>query len=164
MKSLVVIALVLFVFPAAANACSCIVAAGSEKSHVTREFNEAEAVFLGYVHSEIVREVADNPSYSEETRKLRRQFGIQRERFVRVRVLQVWKGELKADSWIEMHADDGGGVGCGYSAKVDSAYIVFSHATDSYAMISCSNSGRVDVTLRMIPLLDKLAKKAQPNN
>lgn len=160
MKALAIVAVLgVAASPGATNACSCIVPPGSEKSQVTREFNQANAVFIGYVHSESVRTVADNPNYSDEQKQMRVQIGVERERLVRVRVLQVWKGDLKRDSWIEMFADDMGGGGCGYPAEVDTAYIIFSHPQDSYAMSSCSNSGRVDVTSRFIALLDRLSKK-----
>jgi hypothetical protein len=116
-KAVIGVALLWFGLPVASIACSCVVPPGSEKTQVTREFNEANAVFLGYVHSEIVRTVADNPNYSDEEKEMRAKIGVERERLVRVRVLQVWKGDLRKDSWIEMLADDGGGSGCGCAAS-----------------------------------------------
>ena len=159
--AIILFALVGAALPVVADACSCVVPPGSEKSHVTREFNESHAVFLGYVHAEHVRVVADNPNYSDEQKARRIQMGVERERFVRVHVLQVWKGDLEVGAWIDMLADDGGGSGCGHAAAVHTAYIVFSYPEDVYAMSSCSNSGRVDVQSHLITLLNRLSRRSR---
>ena len=73
----------------------------------TRQENQKTRIRQGVKSGELTRKEARQ--LVNEQKKIRAQIGVERERLVRVRVLQVWKGDLQRDSWIEMFADDMGG-------------------------------------------------------
>ena len=153
--------LILVALPGPADACSCRSPDVSEKTSVSREFKQAHAVFLGYVQAETRQLTWQEGELTGDAAEIATAIGAtdSKSRYVRVRVLKVWKGDLREDTWIDVFADDFGGGGCGYHAELDTAYIVFSHPENSYAISSCSNSGAISWTSHYIPWLEKLAKK-----
>ena len=122
---------------APAFACSCVYPAGSRSDHVRREFNQSTNVFSAYVVSEYRSESPDS------------------RRMVRLRVLQVWKGELKPNSWLDLESDGASGLGCGLEVELDSAILAY---TSDNALASCSMTGALDKSTQDIPLLNRLAR------
>ncbi|HVK50867.1 MAG TPA: hypothetical protein VM469_03905 [Pseudoxanthomonas sp.] len=121
---------------APAVACSCIMPDGSRSDHVRREFKQAEYVFSAYVASVYRSEGPDS------------------RRMVKLRVLQVWKGDLAANTWLEVESDGDSGTGCGLAVDADTAILAY---TSGHALHSCSMTGRLDRATQDIPLLNKLA-------
>lgn len=119
-----------------AIACSCIVPNGSRSDHVRREFKGAEYVYSAYVAS-VYRTEGPHPL-----------------RMVKLRVLQVWKGDLAANTWLEVESDGGSGTGCGLAVDADTAILAY---TSGHALHSCSMTGPLDGATQDIPLLNKLA-------
>jgi len=125
-----------------ALACSCVVPAGSQKDHVRREFKQSAAVFSAYVQS----------IHFEET-------GDRLIRMAKLRVLQVWKGDIQPNSWLDVISDDDiGAIGCSYVAEPDRALMVYVYGNQPYTSVSCSLTGRLEDATDDIPLLNKLAK------
>ena len=124
-----------------ALACSCVVPAGSQKDHVRREFKQSAAIFSAYVHS----------IHFEET-------GDRRTRMARLRVMQVWKGDIQPNSWLDVISDDDTGLtGCTYVAELDQALMVYVSGKKPYALATCSLTGPLEQATGDIPLLNKLA-------
>ena len=121
---------------APALACSCIVPRGSQSDYVRRGFQQATHVFSAYVVSE------------------HRTDGPDSRRMVKMRVLQVWKGELTPNTWIEIESDSDAGLGCGLTVEVNSAILAY---TSGLALTSCTMTGPLNKATRDIPLLNKLA-------
>ncbi len=123
---------------APALACSCIVPRGSQSDYVRRGYQQATNVYSAYVVSE------------------HRTDGPDSRRIVRMRVLQVWKGDLAPNTWIEVESDSEAGLGCGLAVEVNSAILAY---TSGSALTSCTMTGRLDKATHDIPLLNKLAGK-----
>ncbi len=122
---------------APAFACSCVFPSGSRSDHVRREFNQSTNVFSAYVVSEYRSEGPDS------------------RRMVRLRVLQVWKGELTPNSWLELESDAASGLGCGLEVEPESAIRAY---TSGNVLASCSMTGALDKSTQDIPLLNRLAR------
>lgn len=132
-------ALLLLAAPMTALACSCVVPDGSRSDHVRRAFDRSTHVFSAYVESEHRAEGADSP------------------RMVRLRVLQVWKGELTPDARLDVESDESAGlVGCGLEVQPETAILAY---TTGDALVSCSMTGPLDDATPDIPLLDRLARR-----
>ena len=121
---------------APALACSCIVPRGSQSDHVRRGFQQATNVYSAYVVSE------------------RRTDGPDPRRLVKIRVLQVWKGDLAPNTWIEVESDSEAGLGCGLAVELNTAILAY---TTAPALTSCTMTGQLDKATGDIPLLNKLA-------
>jgi len=121
---------------APASACSCVVPNGSRSDHVRREFKRADYVYSAYVAS-VYRTEGPHPR-----------------RMVKLRVLQVWKGDLAANTWLEVESDGESGTGCGLAVDADTAILAY---TSGLALHSCSMTGPLDGATQDIPLLNKLA-------
>ena len=119
-----------------AIACSCIVPNGSRSDHVRREFKRADYVYSAYVAS-VYRSEGPNPR-----------------RMVKLRVLQVWKGDLAANTWLEVESDGESGTGCGLAVDADTAILAY---TSGHVLHSCSMTGPLNRATHDIPLLNKLA-------
>ena len=128
--------LITLVVAAPAVACSCIVPDGSRSDHVRHGFQQAKDVFSAYVASEY------------------RTSGQDPHRMVRLRILQVWKGNLVPNTWLEIESDSESGLGCGIAVAVDSAILAY---TSGPALASCTMTGPLDNATQDIPLLNKLA-------
>jgi hypothetical protein len=136
-----VVTAVLLVATSPALACSCVYPAGSQSDHVRREYREAEAVFSGYVHSIHYSDVDGRPT-----------------RMAKLRVLQVWKGDLQPNTWIDVISDDEVGlVGCSYATESDRALMIYAAGRRPYALASCSLTGPLEGATRDIPLLNRLS-------
>ena len=122
---------------APAVACSCMVPDGSRSDHVRRGFKQAKDVFSAYVVSEF------------------RTNGPDSHRMVKLRVLQVWKGDLAPNTWLEVESDSESGIGCGIAVSVDSAILVYASGP---ALASCTMTGPLDNATQDIPLLNRLAR------
>ena len=130
-----------------ALACSCILPAGSQSDHVRREFRESEAIFSAYVQS---IHHADLDGH--------------RTRMAKLRVLQVWKGKLQPNTWIDVVSDENTGLAdCGYAASSDHALMVYAHGQEPYRLASCSLTGPLERATSDIPLLNKLSRR-QPSS
>ena len=139
MRSLVAIALWLAV-ASPTLACTCILPNGSRSDHVRRGYQQADSVFSAYVES--VHYTADS--------------GQQR-RIAKLRVLQVWKGALAPNSWVEFESDEDSGM-CGLPVEVDTAILAY---TTGNALVSCSMTGPLYKATQDIPLLNKLARRSK---
>jgi hypothetical protein len=116
---------------------------GSQSDHVKREFKQSDAVFSAYVHS--TRYVAVDG---------------QKTRMAKLRVLQVWKGDLQPNTWLEVVSDDEAGlIGCSYMAEADQALLIYAHGQQPYGLASCSLTGPLEHATTDIPLLNKLSKR-----
>ena len=139
MKNYWLAALLFSVVAAApAIACSCIVPDGSRSDHVRRGFHQAKDVFSAYVASEYRTDGSDS------------------HRMVRLRVLQVWKGDLAPNTWLEVESDSESGLGCGIAVSVDSAILAY---TTGPGLASCTMTGPLDRATQDIPLLNKSARR-----
>jgi hypothetical protein len=140
-KAVLTAALLLTALPALA--CSCVYPSGTQSDHVRREFQGAETVFSGYVHSIHYLDVAGH-----------------RTRMARLRVLQVWKGDLQPNTWIDVISDDESGlVGCGYATEPDRALMIYAAGQRPYRLASCSLTGPLERATGDIPLLNRLSTR-----
>ena len=141
-KAALVIFLLLATSPALA--CSCMLPPGSQSDHVRREFKTADAVFSAYVSD--IHYVDLNG---------------QRMRMAKLRILQVWKGNLQPEAWLDVVlGDEGGLIGCNYIAEQDQALIVYAHGQrQPYGLASCSLTGPLHQATGDIPLLNKLSDR-----
>jgi len=73
---------------------------------------------------------------------------------VRLRVLQVWKGDLVPDTWLEVESDSESGLGCGIAVDVGSAILAY---TSGPALASCTMTGLLGAATQDIPMLNRLA-------
>jgi hypothetical protein len=139
MRSLISIALWL-ALASPALACTCIFPNGSRSDHVRYGYRNAESVFSAYVDS--VRFTSDSG---------------QQQRIAKLRVLQVWKGALTPNSWVEFVSYEDLGM-CGLPVEADTAILVY--ATGN-ALASCSMTGPLHKATQDIPLLNKLAGRSK---
>lgn len=137
------LAITLLLATSPALACSCVYPPGSQSDHVRREYKESEAVFSGYVQS---------IHYSDADGR--------QTRMAKLRVLQVWKGNLQPNTWIDVISDDEAGlIGCAYAAEPDRALMVYASGQRPYSLASCSLTGPLERATSDIPLLNKLSSR-----
>jgi len=136
---LLVFALLLSAAPSA-MACSCVYSAGSQSDHIRREYQQSEAVFSAYVHTIHSSDANGHPT-----------------RMAKLRILQVWKGTLEPNTWVDVISGDTGLVGCGYTAEGDTALMVYASGPQPFTLRACSLTGPLSGATRDIPLLNKLA-------
>jgi len=138
----VVLTIFLFLVSTPALACSCMFPPGSQSDHVRREYKQSNAVFSAYVQSIHYADVDG-----------------QRTRMAKLRILQVWKGQLQPNTWLDVVSDDESGfMGCSYVAEVDRALLVYAQGQEPYGLASCSLTGPLERATGDIPLLNKLSK------
>lgn len=127
-----------------ALACSCVKPPGSQSDHVRREFRASDAVFSAYVSDVYYAEVNG-----------------QHTRMAKLRVLQVWKGDLQPDTWIDVvSGDEGGLMSCSYIAEQNQALVVYVQGQrQPYSLASCSLTRPLHEATRDIPLLNKLSRR-----
>ena len=130
--------LLALVAAAPASACSCITPDGSRSDQVRRGFHQAKDVFSAYVASEYRTDGSDS------------------RRMVRLRILQVWKGNLASNTWLEVESDSESGLVCGVAATVDSAVLAY---TTGPVLAACTMTSPLDKATQDIPLLNKLARR-----
>ena len=124
------------------EACSCMFSEGSRSSLVRSEFKDSDVVFSAYVHSVFMRSVEGRQT-----------------RMAKLRVMQVWKGSLAPNSWVDAIADlDYGLIGCGYEAVEDQALMVYARGKEPFGLAACSQTGQLHDATPDIPLLNRLAK------
>lgn len=121
-------------------ACTCVLPDGSRADQVRYGYRNAEAVFSAYV---------DSVHYTTDS-------GQQR-RIAKLRVLQVWKGDLTPNSWVEFVSDEDTGM-CGLPVEQDSAILAY---TTGNVLVSCSMTGPLHKATQDIPLLNKLAGRSK---
>ena len=138
------LAILLLLAASPALACSCVMPPGSQSDHVRREFKASDAVFSAYVSDVHYADVNG-----------------QRTRMVKLRILQVWKGNLQPDTWLDVvSGDEGGLIGCSYIAEQNQALMVYAHGQRlPYGLASCSLTGPLHQATGDIPLLNKLSKR-----
>jgi len=138
------LAVLLLLSTSPALACSCVLPSGSQSDHVRREFKASEAVFSAYVSGVHYTDVNG-----------------QRTRMVKLRVLQVWKGSVPPNSWLDVESDNATGLaGCSYVAENDQALMIYAHGqAQAYKLAACSLTGPLDDATTDIPLLNKLSKR-----
>lgn len=137
MRRIVQACMLWLVVAAPALACSCMVPDGTRSDHVRRNYQQARFVYSAYVHS--VR-AGDEPMVP---------------RMVKLRVLQVWKGDLAPGTWLEVESDPEHGLsGCGLAVEADTAILAY---TRGPALASCTMTGPLDPATGDIPLLNRLA-------
>jgi len=136
--------ILLLVLPSPAIACSCMLPVGSQSNHVRRAYKQADAVFSAYGQSIHYREVDGH-----------------RIRMVKLRILQVWKGDLQPNTWIDVASDDTGLMGCSFIAEVDRALMVYVSGKQPYSLASCSLTGPLERATDDVPLLNKLSRRGR---
>ena len=161
MNFLRILVFVILFFSATSQAfsCSCISDAESVADEIRSNYSDATAVFLGYVYSEIYYGREQKPHPNEA---MLLEAGIKASyprRFVRVRVLDVWKGSLERNEWVDVLTGDGGGD-CSWPIQPGGTFILYSYADTGYSIKGCSNGGSIEYTFSHMPLLDRLAKKS----
>jgi hypothetical protein len=78
----------------------------------------------------------------------------------KLRIMQVWKGDLQPNTWLDVISDDGAGlIGCSYVAEADQALLIYAHGQQPYGLASCSLTGPLEHATTDIPLLNKLSKR-----
>src|SRR5690606_12539578 len=124
--------LVIALLPPAAKsavACSCIFPVESQSDHVRNQFQQSEAVFSAYVHTIYSLDVNGR---SIRTAKLR--------------ILQVWKGSLEPNTWVDApSAEDTGLIGCAYAAEADTALMIYASGPQPFTLQSSPLCGRLSV-------------------
>jgi hypothetical protein len=143
MVKVVLTVLLLFAAPSV-FACSCVFPSGSQSDQVRREFNDSSAVFSAYVQSIYYATVNG-----------------QRTRMAKLRVMQVWKGNLQPNTRLNVVSDDAGGLsGCSYIATRDQTLLVYLQGQQEPChLVSCSLTGPLDRATPDIPLLNRLSKR-----
>jgi hypothetical protein len=121
-------------------ACSCILPDGSRSDHVRHGYQQADSVFSAYVESVY---------YTDGS--------AQRRRMAKLRVLQVWKGALAPNSWLEFESSTDSGM-CGLAVEPDTAILAY---TTGSVLVSCSMTGPLHKATQDIPLLNKLAGRSK---
>ncbi|MBD9470670.1 hypothetical protein [Pseudoxanthomonas sp. PXM01] len=139
MRALATIALWL-ALASPALACTCILPNGTRSDHVRHGYRNAESVFSAYVES------VHFTTASGQT-----------QRIAKLRVLQVWKGAFKPDSWVEFVSDEDTGM-CGLPVEPDTAILAY---TTGNVLVSCSMTGPLHEATQDIPLLNKLAGRSK---
>lgn len=133
--------LLLFLASPPLLACSCI-RSGSQDDQVRRGFKASEAVFSAYVAGVAYVDIRG-----------------QRTRMLKLRILQVWKGDLSPNTWLDVVSDDELGLmGCSYVAEQNDALLIYAQGEQPYFLGSCSLTGPLDRATTDIPLLNKLSK------
>jgi len=136
--------LALFV-PSTASALSCVVTLG-ERESVRQSFSSATAVFSAYV----------------EEIYFGHMYGRDNVRMAKLRVLQVWKGDLRPGDVVTSGADDTTEfMSGGMAPEQRSAVLAYVYSDQPYTLGSCSRSAPLEVGTRDIPLLNKLSKKPE---
>lgn len=73
--------------------------------------------------------------------------------------MQVWKGDIQPNSWLDVISDDDTGLsGCSYVAELDRSLMIYVSGKKPYVLTSCSLTGPLERATGDIPLLSKLAK------
>jgi hypothetical protein len=145
MRTLVVPIVLWLALAGPAGACSCVVPDGSRADHVRRGYEQAQFVFSAYVISVYH---TDEPTFPQRKAKLR--------------VLQVWKGNLTPSTWLEVESDSESGLGCGLAVAQDTAILAYtSGGSRPQALVSCSMTGPLHNATQDIPLLNKLAGRSK---
>jgi hypothetical protein len=121
-------------------ACTCILPNGSRSEHVRYAYRNAQSVFSAYV---------DSVHFTTDS-------GQQR-RIAKLRVLQVWKGALTPNSWVEFVSDEDTGM-CGLPVEPDTAILAY---TTGNVLVSCSMTSPLHKATQDIPLLNKLARRSK---
>lgn len=141
--SLTIALLLLMLTPGAAGAMSCV-ATGTELERVRQSFDGASAVFSAYVEEIYVG----------------RLYGRDNVRMAKLRVLQVWKGELRPGDLVSSGADDDTEfMSGGMPLEQHSAVLAYVTGSQPYTLGSCSRSTSLEAGTRDIPLLKRLSRK-----
>jgi hypothetical protein len=138
MRSIAATIVLWFAIAGPAIACSCVMPDGSRSEHVRRGYQQAQSVFSAYV-AEVY--------YSS---------GTPARRMAKLRVLQVWKGELQPDTWLEVESDPDTGLSCGLAVEPETAILAY---TSGHVLVSCSMTGPLHQATQDIPVLNRLARR-----
>lgn len=131
--------------PNTARALSCVAPVG-EREHIRQSFEDASAVFSAYV----------------EEIYFGRMYGRDGVRMAKLRVLQVWKGDLRPGDVVSSGADDTTEfMSGGMSPEQRSAVLAYVNGNQPYTLGSCGRSASLEAGTRDIPLLNKLSKKPE---
>ena len=145
LKLLLAVSLFLTMVPRTSSALSCVVTVG-EREHVRQSFAGASAVFSAYV----------------EEIYFGKMYGRDNVRMARLRVLQVWKGDLRPGDLITSGADDTTEfMSGGMAPDQHSVVLAYVHGDQPYTLGSCSRSASLEAGTRDIPLLTDLSKKRE---
>jgi len=132
-------ALLAFVLPLQAHAVSC----GGYPS-IDAAFERADYVFSAYVESHFTA-----PAFKREDVTL-----------ARLRVLQVWKGDLQLGQVVTASAEDSVFfVSDGFVPLLESAVLVYTGGPEPFALSVCSRNSTLDAATGDIPRLNRLSKK-----
>ncbi len=122
-----------------ADACTCL-QTGTHTSQVESGFEASVTVFAARVASVSERRNADGLEASAE-----------------MRVLEVWKGPMRAGDMMAVGvAPSRGGLSCQYPVKSGEELMIYAFSGPPYELIICSLSGPLSTSKGDRPLLDKL--------
>lgn len=128
-------------FPAQAAAVSC-----GGRASLKESFDRAEHVFSAYV----------------ETHFTGRAFGRDDVLLARLRVLQVWKGDLHVGEEVTAGAEDSLFlINDGYIPLLEAAVLVYTGGDQPFHFGTCSRTGLLDEATGDIPRLNKLSRKKE---
>jgi hypothetical protein len=146
LRLLLAVSLLLTSFvPRTASALSCVVTVG-EREHVRQSFAGASAVFSAYVEEIYFGQL----------------YGRNNVRMARLRVLQVWKGDLRPGDLVTSGADETTEfMSGGMAPEQRSAVLAYVHGNQPYTLGSCTRSAPLEAGTRDITLLNKLSKKRE---
>lgn len=137
LRLLALIAALLVCMPAAAMSCA-------GKQSVKQAYSVAQEVFSAYVE-----EIHLGPG-----------FGRDDFHFARLRILQVWKGNLSPGDVVSATAEDSiNFISDGVVPIQGSRILVYSSGAPPFILSTCSRSGPLEST-RDLPALQKLSRRA----
>lgn len=119
-----------------AAACSCVFPEGSRPKQVRMAFEQADFVYSAYVDS-------ISPATASAPRK------------ARLRIMQVWKGDLEPDMWLEVTSDSEQGI-CGTEVQPDTAILAYLNGP---VVTDCTLTGSLSEATQDIGLLNRLYKR-----
>lgn len=135
----------LLLAPGLALACQCQPRAGSRSEQVRAEYASAGAVFSAQVEG--IEHV---------------ELHGMRTRMARVRVQQVWKGELQPGASIRVVSDpESGPMYCGFIAEPGMSLMIYAAGGPPYALHVCSLTSALDEADADLPLLQEMAAQVQ---
>ena len=136
-KALALLALILLA-PGPAIATTCL-PQGGQRAQVRAAFDESTAVFSAYVLE--VSQAGEAPA-------------------AKVRVLQVWKGDMAVGQVVETTASESVTfVGDGVVPEPGTALLIYTSSRQPYLLHACSRTRELDSATGDIPLLNKFSKK-----
>lgn len=140
MRSIASLALTLLLTPTFASATSC-----GRRESVTQTFASSKHIFSAYVE-----EIHTGSGFGRDNAQL-----------AKLRVLQVWKGNLNSGDVVSASAEDSiYFISDGFVPALSSSILVYTSGEQPFALQTCSRTAYLDSGADDISLLNKLSKKS----